>query len=49
MLNALKAICKEKNIMKIFLLTNKSNEPAGGVATETDDVLYVFNKETFSE
>ena len=55
LLNALKVICKEKNIMKIFLLTNKSNEPAvklyesvGGVFSETDDVLYVFNKETFN-
>lgn len=45
-----KDICKEENLSKIFLITNKSNIPAvslyessGGKATEDDNVVYWYD------
>ncbi|HAS73119.1 MAG TPA: hypothetical protein DCS67_03135 [Clostridiales bacterium UBA8960] len=46
----LKALCKQKRICRIFLFTEKSNQPAcglyesvGGEAAHVDDVAYFFN------
>ncbi|KUO69317.1 MAG: hypothetical protein APF77_16120 [Clostridia bacterium BRH_c25] len=50
MINELIGICKENKILKIFLITNKSNKPAvclyestGAKASHDDDIVYWYN------
>ena len=47
----LKKICSERDICRIFLITEKSNIPAnnlykttGGIAAHEDDIVYTFNE-----
>jgi ribosomal protein S18 acetylase RimI-like enzyme len=57
MINLLKTICQERNILKMWVLTNKANQAAmrtyestgGQLVKEDDMVMFVYYPEEFAE